>query len=119
VINPDIKSLFCSCLVIVVVVAISQGVSLDVDDRLHQHLQHVATAKHQLVNGTNLLQKSEKKKKMHFKLCDFSENVTDCFMNMDMIKLVKFAHFGSVFGLSLFSKLPCLKDDACFKNGQK
>jgi hypothetical protein len=45
--------------VVVVVVAVSQGVSFDVVDRLHEHPQHVSPAKHQFVDGLNLLQKSE------------------------------------------------------------
>jgi hypothetical protein len=45
--------------VVVVVVAVPQGVSFDVVDRLHEHLQHVSPAKHQFVDSLDLLQKSE------------------------------------------------------------
>ena len=44
-----------SYFVAVVVVAVSQGVAVDVANRLHQHLQHVSTPEHQLVDGSNLL----------------------------------------------------------------
>jgi hypothetical protein len=55
VVIPNVVAYF----VIVVVVAVPQGVSFDVVDRLHEHLQHVSPAEHQFVDGLNLLQKSE------------------------------------------------------------